>query len=123
MKQLVMKKPVLNDEFFQSLDTSVLDVNDAQMLPPTCYVSDEFYEFEQKAIFDHEWLCVGRESWAARPGEYFTTHHIGEPIVVTRAQDGVLRAFSNVCQHRAMLVAEGHGTTRTVPVPPLVLRP
>lgn len=114
MKKFVPNNPVLDDAFFESLDTSVLDVNDAQMLPPACYVSGEFYEFEKKAIFDHEWLCVGRESWAANPGEYFTSHHIGEPIVVTRAQDGVLRAFSNVCQHRAMLVAEGHGTARTL---------
>ena len=109
-----MKRPSLDDAFFASLDSSVLDVNDAEMLPPACYVSDEFYEFEKKAIFDREWLCVGRESWAKNPGDYFTTMHIGEPIVVTRGQDGVLRALSNVCQHRAMLVAEGHGTARSL---------
>jgi len=105
---------ILNDSFFDSLDSSALDVADAQMLPPACYVSDEFYEFEKKAIFDHEWLCVGRESWAAEPGQYFTSSHIGEPIVVVRGQDAKLRAFSNVCQHRAMLVAEGHGSARAL---------
>ena len=45
---------------------------------------------------------------------YFSTSHVGEPIVVTRDRDGTLRAFSNVCQHRAMLVAEGHGNARTL---------
>ena len=104
----------MNNAFFDSLDSSVLDVVDAQMLPPECYVSSEFYEFEKKAIFDHEWLCVGRASWASKPGDYFTSHHIGEPIVVTRGQDGVLRALSNVCQHRGMIVAEGHGSTRAL---------
>jgi nitrite reductase/ring-hydroxylating ferredoxin subunit len=112
-----MKRHVLNDAFFNSLDTSTLDVNQAQMLPPECYVSDDFYEFEKKALFDHEWLCVGREAWAMNPGDYFTTSHIGEPIVVVRGNDGALRAFSNVCQHRAMLVAEGHGNARNLLCP------
>jgi phenylpropionate dioxygenase-like ring-hydroxylating dioxygenase large terminal subunit len=107
-------RSLLNDEFFASLDSSVLDVNEAQMLPPACYVSDEFFEFEKKAIFDHEWLCVGREQWALNPGDYFTSSHIGEPIVVVRGRDNVLRAFSNVCQHRGMIVAEGHGNTRSL---------
>ncbi len=114
MRSSVLNKSVLNDEFFASLDSSALDVNDAQMMPPEVYVSDEFYEFEKKAIFDREWLCVGRESWAPKPGDYFTSSHIGEPIVLTRAHDGVLRAFSNVCQHRAMVVAEGHGSARSL---------
>ena len=109
-----MKRQVLDDAFFASLDTSTLEVNSAQMLPPQCYVSDEFYEFEKGALFDHEWLCVGREAWAMKAGDYFTAAHIGEPIVVVRGNDGVLRAFSNVCQHRAMLVAEGHGNARNL---------
>ena len=62
-----MKRHVLNDAFFDSLDSSALDVNEAQMLPPECYVSDEFYEFEKEALFDREWLCVGREAWAMKP--------------------------------------------------------
>lgn len=109
-----MTSHILNDAFFASLDSSIGDVNEAQMLPPACYVSEEVFEFEKSAIFDHEWLCVGRESWAANPGDFFTSTHINEPIVVTRGRDGVLRAFSNVCQHRAMLVAEGHGNARSL---------
>jgi len=109
-----VKRQILNDAFFESLDSSVLDVNEAQMLPPQCYVSEDFFEFEKRAIFDHEWLCVGREQWAPTPGAYFTSMHVGEPIVVVRGNDSVLRAFSNVCQHRAMLVAEGRGKARSL---------
>ena len=109
-----MKKSVLSDAFLASLDSSTLDVNEAQMLPPECYTSEEFYEFEKGALFDHEWLCVGREAWATKPGDFFTSSHVGEPIVVVRGQDGVLRAFSNVCQHRSMIVAEGHGNARNL---------
>jgi nitrite reductase/ring-hydroxylating ferredoxin subunit len=109
-----MTASLLNDAFFDSLDSSALDVNDAQMLPPLCYTSAEFFEFEKKAVFDHEWLCIGRESWAPNPGDYWTCTHIGEPLVIIRGNDGVLRAMSNVCQHRAMLVAEGHGHARAL---------
>ena len=51
------------------------------------------------------------------PGDYFTTQIIGEPIVVARARDGEIAAMSAVCQHRAMLVAEGHGNARGLVCP------
>lgn len=108
------RQQVLTQAFFESLGSSAIDVNEAQMLPPACYVDPEFFEFEKEAVFDREWLCVGREAWAMKPGDYFTSSHIDEPIVVTRGQDGVLRAFSNVCQHRAMILAEGHGSGRAL---------
>lgn len=114
MKSAGLNRSILNQSFFDSLDSSVLDVADAQTLPPACYVSDEFYEFEKQAIFDHEWLCIGRESWARNPGDFFTSLPNNEPVVVVRGRDGALRAFSNVCQHRAMLVAEGRGNARAL---------
>jgi phenylpropionate dioxygenase-like ring-hydroxylating dioxygenase large terminal subunit len=107
-----MSSAVLTDAFFESLDTSILSLDRAESLPPACYVDREFYEFEKDALFDHEWLCVGREDWVKEPGDYFTTQIVGEPIVVARARDGVVRAMSAVCQHRGMLVAEGKGNAR-----------
>ncbi|MDB5453583.1 MAG: Rieske (2Fe-2S) iron-sulfur domain protein [Caulobacteraceae bacterium] len=107
-----MRPPLLTDAFFESFDSSALDLDRAQTLPPACYTDAEFYEFEKEALFNHEWLCVGREDWVKEPGDYFTTQVVGEPIVVARARDGVVRAMSSVCQHRAMLVAEGKGNTR-----------
>ncbi|CAN7335378.1 aromatic ring-hydroxylating dioxygenase subunit alpha [Phenylobacterium sp. LjRoot225] len=89
-----------------------MSLDRAQTLPPACYVAADFYEFEKEALFNHEWLCVGREDWVKEPGDYFTSQIIGEPIVVARARDGVVRAMSSVCQHRGMLVAEGKGKAR-----------
>jgi len=107
-----MPSSVLNDAFFDSFDSSTLGLDRAETLPPACYTDADFYAFEKSALFDHEWLCVGREDWVKEPGDYFTTRIVGEPIVVSRARDGVVRAMSSVCQHRAMLVAEGKGNTR-----------
>ncbi|MBB6252002.1 aromatic ring-hydroxylating oxygenase subunit alpha [Nitrospirillum iridis] len=107
-----MKHSFLNDGFFNGLDSSALGVEAAETLPPLCYTDRDFYEFEKEALFNHEWLCVGRESWVKEAGDYFTTSIIDEPIVVARGRDGAIRAMSSVCQHRAMLVAEGQGNTR-----------
>ncbi|CAN5167287.1 aromatic ring-hydroxylating dioxygenase subunit alpha [soil metagenome] len=112
-----MKPSLLNDSFFDGLESSILDIENAETLPPACYTDAEFYEFEKASLFDKEWLCVGRESWAAKPGDYFTTSIVGEPIIVARTSDGVLHAMSAVCQHRAMLVAEGSGNTRSFMCP------
>ena len=108
-----MSSSILNEHLFASFEASIRDINNAEMLPPVCYTNAEFHEFEKDAIFNREWLCVARESWAREPGEFFTTTHAGEPIVVVRNRHGELKAFSTVCQHRAMLVAEGHGRTKT----------
>jgi phenylpropionate dioxygenase-like ring-hydroxylating dioxygenase large terminal subunit len=103
---------VLNDAFFDSFESSVREVEAADSLPPACYTDQDFFAFEKEAIFFREWLCVGRVDWAANPGDYYTFSHSGEPIIVARALDGELYAMSAVCQHRAMLVAEGSGNAR-----------
>ncbi|MDR3507566.1 MAG: SRPBCC family protein [Caulobacteraceae bacterium] len=107
-----MTTQLLTDAFFDSLQSSVRNLDEAETLPPACYVDRDFYAFEKDALFLKEWLCVGRESWVAEPGDYFTTSIADEPIIVARTRKGELKAMSSVCQHRAMLVAEGHGNTR-----------
>lgn len=98
--------------FFDELGTSAMAVEQANTLPPLCYTDAGFYEFEKEAVFNHEWLCVGRASWVARPGDYFSTEIIGEPLLIARNARNEIKAMSAVCQHRAMLVAEGAGNAR-----------
>lgn len=108
---------ILTDQFFDSFASSVKETSEAESLPPACYTDTEFFEFEKDALFYREWLCVGREEWLEKPGDFFTATHCNEPIVVARNRDGVIHAMSSVCQHRAMLVAEGHGNTRAFVCP------
>ena len=108
-----MQAAEFNDAFFDGMESSIVDVDEAQMLPPACYTDPKFFEFEKEAVFFKEWLCVGRESWVQNPGEYFAADQAGEPIIIVRQHDGSIKALSSVCQHRAMLVAEGRGKART----------
>lgn len=103
--------------FFDALGTSALRVEQADTLPPLCYTDAAFYEFEKEAVFNHEWLCVGRVSWVAKPGDFFSTEIIGEPLLIARNAKGEIKAMSAVCQHRAMLVAEGAGNARAFMCP------
>jgi phenylpropionate dioxygenase-like ring-hydroxylating dioxygenase large terminal subunit len=102
---------ILTDQFFDSFGTSVTTTENAETLPPEIYTDEEFYRFEKQALFYREWLCVGREEWLGQAGDYFTCTHANEPLVIARDRAGRLQAMSSVCQHRAMLVAEGQGNT------------
>lgn len=110
--QQVPTMTILTDQFFDSFESSIRDTVEADTLPPACYTDEEFFRFEKEALFYREWLCVGRAEWVENSGDYFTVTHANEPLVITRHRSGEIIAMSSVCQHRAMLVAEGKGNTR-----------
>ena len=78
-------------------------------LPAWTYRSPAFYEAEQRSIFRRSWLLVGHVSDLGKPGDYVTMTVAGEPLLAVRGADGEVRAFSNVCRHRAARVADGKG--------------
>jgi len=100
---------MLTADLLASFDASVTDYATAITLPPEIYIDDEFLEFERRAVFARNWLCVGRADRIPNVGDYFATRVNEEPILVTRAKDGEIHAFSSVCQHRGMEVATDHG--------------
>lgn len=108
---------ILTDELLASFDDSVGPVDEARLLPPVLYTSPEFYEFERRAIFRREWLCVGRADQLAEPGDFRCVTIAGEPLIVVRDQDGELRVMSAVCRHRGMVLAEGSGNCRRFTCP------
>ena len=88
-----------------------LPLERAKTIPNTWYTSPEVYDTEKAAVFARTWQMVGRSAEVASPGQYLTAEVAGDPIVVVRAEDGILRAFFNVCRHRAApIVNEPCGT-------------
>ena len=78
----------------------------ARTLPGRYYTSTEVLEQEQRTVFSRRWICVGRESSLAKPGDYLLADIAGESIIVLRDQGGVVRAFFNVCRHRGTRLCE-----------------
>ena len=70
---------VLTDDLLQSFAASIDDVASATTMPPVVYTSEEFMAFEKRALFDHEWLCVGVASSIPASGDYFTCTVNDEP--------------------------------------------
>ncbi|CAA9535039.1 MAG: hypothetical protein AVDCRST_MAG79-1278 [uncultured Thermoleophilia bacterium] len=86
-------------------------------LPNDWYTSPELFELEQRTLFREVWVYVGRADQVAEPGMYFTCEVANETVLVSRGQDGVLRALSNVCLHRAGPVAVGCGQRKAFQCP------
>lgn len=85
----------------------------ARTIPNTWYTASEVYAAERDAVFARSWQVVGRREQVATPGSYLTADITGEPVLVVRGEDGVLRAFFNVCRHRAAPILTepcGHAT-------------
>ena len=52
----------LNDHLrgiLDQLDESNVELKDCLSMPPAVYTSEEWFEFEKRAIWDREWICVG----------------------------------------------------------------
>jgi choline monooxygenase len=90
------------------------DLAAARTPPASWYFEPEQLRLEERRIFARAWQLVGRAETLGEPGAYLTTAVAGEPLVVTRHDDGGLRAFSNVCRHRAGPVAQGCGRARAL---------
>src|ERR1700736_3813401 len=92
-----------------------LHVNEQNEGPHTLaskfYTDPAILDIERTRIFLRTWQLVGTLSHdcgevngekrtIADPESYFTADVAGEPVLIVRDKQGVLRAFSNVCRHR-----------------------
>jgi len=80
-------------------------------LPAWTYNSDELTQLEMEQLFLRSWRFVGHVSDIPNSGDYQCFEMAHERAVVVRDQDGQVRAFHNVCRHRASRVVgedKGH---------------
>ncbi len=85
------------------------DLSLASTIPADWYLDPSTFDREQERIFGRTWQLVGHPEQVPLPGDFFTCTVAGEPLVITRGEDGALHALSNVCRHRAGPVARGAG--------------
>jgi choline monooxygenase len=101
-----------------------LDVHEriecAETLASRFYTDPSILELEKERIFRRTWQLAGTldqdcgevngsKRTIRDPESFFTADVAGEPVVITRDKEGTLRAFSNVCRHRAGPIASGSG--------------
>src|SRR6266403_5675523 len=82
------------------------------------YVDPEIFELEQERLFSKAWLFLAHESELPGKGDYVTRNLAGDPVVVVRGDDGLIRAFLNSCRHRGMrLCRADKGRVSTIRCP------
>ena len=93
------------------------DPNRSLSLNARAYTDPAWFERDREAILSRSWQWVCHVEKLRGPGAFVTTQVAGQPVAVIRGEDGELRAFYNVCKHRAheLLIGEGH--TRRIMCP------
>ena len=83
----------------------------AQALPADCYVGDAALDRDFARVLGRSWQLVGHRAQLSAPGDHVVATIGRTPVLVVRGSDGVLRAFANVCRHRAGPIAlcDGRG--------------
>jgi phenylpropionate dioxygenase-like ring-hydroxylating dioxygenase large terminal subunit len=80
---------------------------DGFSLPGWIYRDADFLEAEKERVFATSWQIVCHLNDIPNPGDYHTLDFLGEPLVAVRGSDGSVRAFFNVCRHRAARLVDG----------------
>lgn len=103
----------------QDIDPGVPDLGNGPLStePYTCL---DYFARERDNIFGKVWLNVGRLMEIPTPGSFVVkaVEIRNASVLVTHGKDGVIRAFHNVCSHRASKVewrSQGSSAVFTCP--------
>jgi carnitine monooxygenase subunit len=76
-------------------------------LPGWIYRDADFLEAEKEQVFAKSWQIICHQNDIPNAGDYHTLDFLGEPLVAVRGQNGTVKAFFNVCRHRAARLVDG----------------
>jgi phenylpropionate dioxygenase-like ring-hydroxylating dioxygenase large terminal subunit len=86
--------------------------------PVTTYTDPETHAREVETLFRKFPVIMGHAEQLPEAGSFFTNDELGVAILVTRNNDGVVKAFMNVCRHRgARLTDADCGKAKTFSCP------
>ncbi len=92
---------------------------DRSGLPGWTYFNEELLELEIEELFRKRWQLACHVNEVPNPGDYTTFDIASERAVIVRGQDGVLRAFHNLCRHRgSRVVGDSKGHCRSAMICP-----
>lgn len=77
------------------------------------YLDPARHDQEIDTLFRHRPTFTALSIEIPMPGSYKVLDLPKAPVVITRQEDGTLRAFLNICRHRGAAVAYGSGAART----------
>ncbi|KAJ5166336.1 uncharacterized protein N7482_005117 [Penicillium canariense] len=99
---------VIND------DHNNLTVSKEPEVPGGWWSGRDVFELERRALFSKSWLYLAHRTQFSKPGAYQSFDIAGFPIFLIRGKDDKIRAFHNVCRHRAYTITRKETGTSTV---------
>ena len=93
------------------------DPGNSQSLRADAYTDPAWYRHDLNHVIAKTWQWVCHVEKLRDPGSYVTVEIAERPIAVVRDREGGLRAFYNVCKHRAHELLSGEGTTTRIMCP------
>lgn len=87
-------------------------------LPGSLYSDPAVFEREKRRLFYASWQIVAHESELPNVGDYVCATVVDQNLFVLRGHDSAVRAFFNVCQHRAHELLKGKGNVKSAIVCP-----
>ena len=93
------------------------DPRRSHSLTSSAYTEADWYRRDITSIISKTWQWVCHVEKLRDPGAYMAVQIAGHPVAIVRDSDGVLRAFYNVCKHRAHELLSGEGTTTRIMCP------
>ncbi|KAJ5622975.1 Aromatic-ring-hydroxylating dioxygenasealpha subunit [Penicillium lividum] len=91
-----------------------IEVSKEPDLPEGWYHSPEVFELERRALFSKSWVYLAHITQFTKPGAYQSFDIAGFPVFLIRGKDDKIRAFHNVCRHRAYTITRKEAGASTV---------
>ncbi|MGF1527806.1 MAG: aromatic ring-hydroxylating dioxygenase subunit alpha [Candidatus Competibacterales bacterium] len=81
------------------------------------YTDPGIFNRELKGLLSRTWQYAGHVCQVENPGDYFAFEVAGQGLFCLRDHQGEIRAYYNVCQHRAHELVSGTGNANYVVCP------
>lgn len=81
------------------------------------YTSEDFARLEREKMWPHVWQFAAREEDIPEAGDYTVFENAGRSWLISRQEDGGVKAMHNVCLHRGRKLRTEDGTADTFTCP------
>ena len=99
----------LTEEHYEYLGSAPLDASR--------YTSEDFARLEREKMWPHVWQFAARDEDLPEVGDYVVFENAGRSFLITRQDDGSVKALHNVCLHRGRKLRTEDGTADTITCP------
>lgn len=96
----------------ERLQTLLTQTQEPYFFDGSLYTDPKLLPLEIAAIFRKTWIYVGDAACLAKPGTVWTTEVAGCSVLIVHTPQGELKAFHNVCPHRASLLCPEAGISQ-----------